>query len=52
MLCENDNIPHNIFHIQTACGKYPGIFHGILSLPHNIVMDLINVMTYETDEKF
>ena len=30
---------------QTECGEYLGIFHGILSVPHNNVMDLNNVMT-------
>ena len=27
-----------------VCGEYPGTFHLILSIPHNIVMDLNNVM--------
>ena len=31
-------------HKQTDCGKYPGILHGILSVPHNFVMNLNNVM--------
>ena len=38
---------HGIFsyvsHIQSECGKYPRIFCGTLSIPHNIVMDLNNV---------
>ena len=32
----------DISHIQTECEKYPEIFYGILSLPHNIAMDLNN----------
>ena len=39
---------HGIFpdisHIQSKCGHYLGKFHGILSVPHNIVMDMINVI--------
>ena len=35
-----DNIPHNISHIQTECGKYLGIFCGMLSVSQNIVMNL------------
>ena len=31
-------------HVQFECGEYPGISCGILSIPHNIVMDLNNVM--------
>jgi hypothetical protein len=31
--------------IQTECGKYTKIFPGILPVPHNIAMDLNNVMT-------
>ena len=37
------NIPR-YSHIQTVCGKYRGIFYGIMSVPHNIVMDLNNVI--------
>jgi hypothetical protein len=33
---------HNI--IQYECGKYPRIFHGILSIPHNVVMNMNNIM--------
>ena len=29
--------------IQTKCGEYPGILRGILSVPHNIIMNLNNV---------
>ena len=32
---------HNI---MSGCGKDMGLFYGILSVPHNIVMDLNNVM--------
>ena len=39
---------HGIFpdisHIQFECGKYLGVFCGIVSIPHNIVMNLDNVM--------
>ena len=38
------NILHNIPHIQIECGKYFRIFCRILSVPQNIVMNLINVM--------
>ena len=34
----------NIPHISSKCGKYPRIFHGILSLLENIVMNVNNVM--------
>ena len=33
---------HNIIH--TKCGEYTKIFHGILSIPRNIIVDLNNVM--------
>jgi hypothetical protein len=33
-----------IFHIQPECAQYLGTFRRILSVPHNIVMDLNNVM--------
>lgn len=33
--------------IMNECGKYPEIFHGLLSLPHNNVMNLNNVSQYE-----
>ena len=39
----------NISHIQTKCGKYHGIFCGLLLVPHNIVMDLNNVMLVHID---
>jgi hypothetical protein len=32
-------------HVQYECGKYLGIFHGIVLVPQNIVMDLNNVTT-------
>ena len=44
MFCETDSIPHNIPHIQTKCEEYPRILSGIVSVPHNIIMDLNNVM--------
>jgi len=31
-------------HTQTECENYLGIFCGLLSVPHYIVMDLNNVM--------
>lgn len=37
---------HNL--IQTKCGKYPGIRRGIMAVPHNIIMDLTNVMEMPT----
>ena len=39
MSCETNNIVWNIPHIQIECGEY---FANILSIPHNIVMDLNN----------
>jgi hypothetical protein len=33
-----------VFHIHTEGGEYAGIFCGILSAPHNIIMNLNNVM--------
>ena len=30
--------------IQFECGEYPRLFHGILSVPHSIVMNLNNVI--------
>ena len=34
------------FHIHTECEKYKEIFHGILSLPQNNIVDLnYNVMS-------
>ena len=35
---------YNIHNIQSECGKYQAIVRGILSVPHNIVLDLNNVM--------
>ena len=32
------------FHIWTESREYPGIFHGILSVPQNIILDVNNVM--------
>lgn len=36
----------NIFQIWTECEKYKEIVYGIMSLPHNTVMDLNHVMGY------
>ena len=38
------SIPHNIPHIEYDYGGYVGTFHGMLSVPCNIVMKLNNVM--------
>ena len=47
MLCGTD-IMHvvvpDIRHILSKRGEYPGILRGILSLPHNTLMHLNNVM--------
>ena len=51
MFCGTDNIPWNIScysYIMTECGKYQGMSYGIFSVPHNIVMNLNNVMLYAT----
>ena len=40
MLCGNDSGECFEF------GEYPGIFYGILSVPHNTLMDLNNVMDH------
>ena len=37
---EYSDIPH----IQTECEEYPGVLRGLLPVPHNIVIDLNNVM--------
>ena len=34
----------NMHCLEFECGKYQGILCGILSIPHNIVMYLNNVM--------
>jgi hypothetical protein len=31
-------------YIQSECGKYLGIFYGILLVPHNTLMDLNSIM--------
>ena len=46
MLFGTNNIMWNIPHIQTECEKYERIFYEILSVPHNILMDLNNAMNY------
>ena len=48
MFCGTDNIPRNTPHIQTECEEYPRIFHEILSVPQNTVMNLNNVMNYRS----
>ena len=40
MFCGTDSIPQNIPLIQTECEEYKRIFHRILSVPENIVMDI------------
>ena len=40
-----ESIPWIILHIQSECGKYPGILCGILSVSQNIVMDQSHVMS-------
>ena len=47
VLSGTNNIPWNnlnISHIQFECGKYMRLFHGILSVSQNNIMDLNNVM--------
>ena len=43
VFCETDNISWNILTFRPNV-KYLGIFYGILSVSHNIVMDLNNVV--------
>lgn len=48
-LCNIDIIPWNISrysYIETKCEKYLELFCGILSIPHNIVMELKNIMIF------
>ena len=43
----NPNYMHKLMRdacYKSECGDYLGIFCGILSVPHNIVMNLNNVM--------
>lgn len=35
----------DIRHIRSECEEYPRILHEILSVPHNLVMDLNNVVS-------
>ena len=44
--------PHGCGQIQSQCGKYQWIFHGILSVPPNIVMNMNNVFFSETEGQF
>ena len=47
-----ENIPHNIpkySYILCDCGIYSGILCGIMSVSHNIVMNLNNVMHSEDE---
>ena len=32
-------------HIQTKCGKHPRIFHRIMLVPRNTILDMDNVTT-------
>ena len=48
MVCQIDNIPRNTPHLQTECG---GMFSGILSVPHNTIIDLNNVMKFEVENQ-
>jgi hypothetical protein len=41
MLCGIDNIPQNIPHTRSKCGKYYVEYRRV---PHNKVMDMNNVM--------
>ena len=53
MLCEINMFPWNISyysHIPSKCEKHQGIFHKIMLVPHNIVMDLNNVTYMEVLE--
>ena len=48
MFCGTDNIPQNIskyFVMQTECGKKLKLFCKIMSVPHNIVIDMNNTMS-------
>ena len=38
--CETENIMQNVTHIQSECGEHSAY---ILSVPHNIVIDVNNV---------
>ena len=44
MFCVTESVPQNVPHIETECEEYPLIFRKILSVPHNIVMNMKNVM--------
>ena len=44
MFYETDNNLQNISHIKSKYFVFSGIFCRILSVPHNIVLDLNNVM--------
>ena len=48
MLCGTVNISHNIPTHSPHSSMNVGIFHGILTVPHNIVMNLNSVMTIES----
>ena len=39
----------DILHIQSEYEEYLEIFHGILSIPHNIVVNLNNIMNHFCD---
>ena len=44
MLCGIDNIPYNIPHIRSKYGNIMECFVRTLSVSHNNVMDMNNVM--------
>ena len=44
MLDRRYSTKYSLLHIQIQYGKYQTIFYGMLSVPHDIVMDLNNVM--------
>ena len=62
LLCGTDGMPRsvpgyspnskvvfpNILHIQSECGDYLGLLRGILSVPHNHIMDMENVMNFQS----
>ena len=48
MLCGIEHIPRSIpTYSPHSKRDYVGILRGICSVPHNIVMDLINIMESE-----
>ena len=47
VFCGVASNPCIIPHIHIECGEYMKIFHGIFSIPWNIVMDLNYVIWFE-----